>query len=318
MQPIWTREDVVVNGITSPRLVCDRLSISAGITAVLGESGAGKSTLLNLLVGFIRPDSGHIQKACPEGDGRLPLFWVPQNEGLWPHLSVGEHLATVQSRAAADVEAELQAMELGGLGSRAVDTLSVGEQSRLAVARTVAADAWVTVMDEPFAHVDRSRRTDLWRRVLKRARAGDASVVFASHSARMVLGHADRAILIREGRVVCEGSVDALYWQPATREIAAALGPVNWLSAGEAALWLPEATEERNYRPCELRLDVVETGGPLQVAEERFCGETTEVTLRHEPTGDQRCFSLMPGSDVMPGACVRLVYVPRSQSGGLS
>ena len=67
MQPLWTFEKVTVGGPTRLRLRCDDLSIWPGVTAVMGESGAGKSTLLNLLVGFSRPDAGHLHATIPRG-----------------------------------------------------------------------------------------------------------------------------------------------------------------------------------------------------------------------------------------------------------
>ncbi|NQU39788.1 MAG: ATP-binding cassette domain-containing protein [Lentisphaerae bacterium] len=318
MPPLWTFNTVVVRGAIRPRLTCDGLQLQPGITAVLGESGAGKSTFLNLLVGFARPDSGELCAALPMGADRLPLFWVPQNDGLWPHLNVVEHLDAVRRAEDETSEALLDRMELSGLEKRQIDELSVGERSRLAVARAVAADAWVTVLDEPLAHVDRARRGPLWRHVLARAASGNASVVFATHSPRMVLGHATRVILLREGRVLAEGCVEDLYWRPATRDIAEALGPVNWFEVGDAARWLPGAEEGRNYRPSELQLDVAEQGAPLRVEALHFSGETTTVELWHEPSGERRGFTLHTGSLPTVGCPVHLICRPSVNPEGAS
>ena len=316
MPPLWTIDGVVVKGATRFRLSCDGLQIQPGITAVLGESGAGKSTLLNLLVGFERPDVGALEATLPADSDRLVLFWAPQNEGLWPHLSVAEHVASVR-RADGDATTDLlQSMELGGLEARHVADLSVGEQSRLAIARAVAADAAVTVLDEPFAHVDRARRGLLWQRVVAHARRASSSLVFATHSPRMVLGFADRVILLRDGAVIAEGAVDALYWHPATPAIAEALGPVNWLDADEAAVWFPGSAEARNYRPCQLQLEAAEADAPLRIVHEQFGGEVSEVTLRHTPSGRQRCFHLLPGIQFPSGSSVRLVQRPCRTAGG--
>ena len=84
---LWKLDRVILNGTPEPRLEDLSLEISRGITAVVGHSGAGKTSLLNLLVGFEQPDRGSVLSELPAESGRLPLFWVPQNDGLWPHLS---------------------------------------------------------------------------------------------------------------------------------------------------------------------------------------------------------------------------------------
>ena len=71
------------------------LRIEPGVTAVLGHSGAGKTSLLNLLVGFEKPDAGKLIAEFNRGSHRIPLFWVPADGGLWPHLTVAEHIAIV-------------------------------------------------------------------------------------------------------------------------------------------------------------------------------------------------------------------------------
>jgi iron(III) transport system ATP-binding protein len=318
MPPLWRVDGVVVKGATRPRLSCDGLQIQPGITAVLGESGAGKSTLLNLLVGFDRPDAGTLRAVLPADPARLELFWAPQNEGLWPHLTGAEHVSTVRGSTTESTAALLQSMELDGLEARHVADLSVGEQSRLAIARAVAADAAVTVLDEPFAHVDRARRGLLWQRVVARAKSTSSSLVFATHSPRMVLGYAARVVLLRDGAVIAEGAVDALYWHPATPAIAEALGPVNWLAAGEAAVWLPGGAEDRNYRPCELQLEAADADAPLRVEREQFGGEVSEVTLVHVASGRQRCFHLLPGIQLPSGSPVRLSVRPCREAGGVA
>ena len=99
------------------------VAIHPGITAVVGHSGAGKTSLLNLLVDFEKPDHGTIQHT-------LPVFWSPQDAGLWPHLTVREHIAAVGG--AADV---LAVFDLTERADCRPAVLSQGECSRLAVAR---------------------------------------------------------------------------------------------------------------------------------------------------------------------------------------
>src|SRR5690606_31158038 len=87
---LWKLENVTLAGRRQPRLDGVSLEIPPGATAVLGHSGAGKTSLLNLLVEFETPDAGTIEHTRLRGNGRLGLFWVPPDLGLWPHLTVGE------------------------------------------------------------------------------------------------------------------------------------------------------------------------------------------------------------------------------------
>jgi iron(III) transport system ATP-binding protein len=135
------------------------LSIQSGVTAVLGHSGAGKTSLLNLLVQFEPPDTGSLDAQFDRGTHRIPIFWVPSDGGLWPHLTVAEHIAAVIASSPNDAETNrwLEEFDLTNRRDSRPDTLSAGEQARLAVARALASDAAVLGMDVPLVHVDPSR-----------------------------------------------------------------------------------------------------------------------------------------------------------------
>ncbi|HEX9047799.1 MAG TPA: ATP-binding cassette domain-containing protein, partial [Verrucomicrobiae bacterium] len=92
---LWQLENVGL----AQRLQSVTLRIEPGVTAVLGHSGAGKTSLLNLLVGFENSTAGKLQADLPRGSHRIPLFWVPADGGLWPHLTVAEHIAAVTDGA---------------------------------------------------------------------------------------------------------------------------------------------------------------------------------------------------------------------------
>lgn len=243
---LWKLEAVTLTGTPRPRLAEVDLEIPAGVTAVVGQSGAGKTSLLNLLVGFERPDAGTVNATFPRSDERLPLFWVPQNLGLWPHLTVAEHLHAVispanhESNSTVDdrVVSLLAEFDLSELADARPDRLSQGERSRLSVARAVASGAAVLVMDEPLAHVNPSRVGRYWDVLRRHVRESGASLVIATHSPETVLREAEYAVCLSEGRVLYVGPVDELYWRPASVELAEFLGAHNWLSAEEAGQWL--------------------------------------------------------------------------------
>jgi len=89
---LWRLDAVTLGRGARPRLAEVSAEIREGVTAVLGSSGAGKTSLLNLLVGYERPDQGHLTVSVPSGDHPLPVYWVPQNGGLWPHLTALDHI----------------------------------------------------------------------------------------------------------------------------------------------------------------------------------------------------------------------------------
>ena len=125
----------------APARLCEiTLAIPRGITAVLGWSGAGKTSLLDLLVGFEKPDTGTIV-------GAVRVAWVPQNGGLWPHCTAREHLE-IARRSGGGIDELLAAFDLLEKAGAFPGQLSEGEQSRLAVARALAADS----VNQPGRH----------------------------------------------------------------------------------------------------------------------------------------------------------------------
>jgi iron(III) transport system ATP-binding protein len=286
------------------------LRIEPGVTAVLGHSGAGKTSLLNLLVGFEMPDAGKLTAEFKRGSHRIPLFWAPADGGLWPHLTVAEHISAVGGGKAgdeADTNRRLEEFDLLHRRASRPDTLSAGEQARLSVARALAADAAVLVMDEPLVHVDPSRVGKYWQIIRQHLVEKKASLVFATHSPRAVLAEARRVICLREGRVQYNGEVEQLYWRAASPELAGCLGEANWLEPEAARLWLQrEESTARCFRPEQI---AVQSSGesPFLVESSRFQGSVAEVEVRHEPTGTVRTFYHRPSANhLAPGTRIVL------------
>jgi iron(III) transport system ATP-binding protein len=287
---LWTLERVGLG----QRLSEVTLSIESGVTAVLGHSGAGKTSLLNLLVGFEKPDAGNLAAGFDRGSHQVALFWAPADGGLWPHLTVAEHIAAVSN---ADPVAWLEEFDLTNRRDSRPDTLSAGEQSRLSIARALAADAAVLVMDEPLVHVDPSRVGKYWQAIRRHLAAKGTSLVFATHSPMQVLAEAQRVICLRNGQVQYNGGVEELYWRAPTAELAACLGETNWLEPEAARLWLKrDEPAARCFRPEQISAQPDEQS-PLVVESSRFQGAVAELELRHEPTGAVRTFYHRPASN---------------------
>ncbi len=285
--PLWTLNDVTLNGRGRPRLNGVSVSIPAGRVAVLGASGSGKTSLLNLLVGYERPDHGVVHRSDRElnsgqSPSSPPLFWSPPDYGLWPHLTVREHLiAVVPDGQHAGAELLLKQFRLETVAEAYPASLSQGECSRLSVARAIAAQPRCLVLDEPLEHVDAAHRDDCWRVLRQWVVENSASLVFCTHSAERGLSEADWCLCLDQGRLVWSGSVEELYSRPGSPEIAAFLGPCNWVEAVSGEAHSPRLDP---VRPERLHI-VVDEAGPYRVESERFSGSVAEVEVTSLGTG---------------------------------
>ncbi|MCA9026512.1 MAG: ATP-binding cassette domain-containing protein [Planctomycetaceae bacterium] len=318
VETLWELNHVSL-GRSSARRVDDvSLVVRPGVTAVMGPSGAGKTSLLNLLVEFERPDAGQFNDCFPQDGARPPLAWVPPDFGLWPHLTVREHLETVQPVRSGtyEVSSLLEGFELTQIADAHVGRLSQGERSRLAVARALCSDPLVLVMDEPLVHVDSASLDDYWRLIRDHCRSRTTSLVFSTHSPDVVLREASRVVCLDRGRVSYEGPVQTLYSEPPSPQLARLLGPANWFDESDVPHWLSGAHETMQrhcIRPERLRLTPASDEG-LTVHESRTIGSLVETELEHELTQDRRTIvhqqgdaPLTAGTRVLLQLCVVLL-----------
>ncbi|MCB2224515.1 MAG: ABC transporter ATP-binding protein [Actinobacteria bacterium] len=217
--------------------------------ALLGPSGSGKTTLLGTVAGFVVPDAGTVSLGgeVVSGGGRsVPpearsVGFVFQNYALWPHLSAAETVAYPLLRAgAAAGEAREEAarlldlMGLGGLAARRPAEMSGGQQQRVGVARALARRARLYLLDEPTAHLDSALRTDLQAEIAARMTADGAAALYATHDAAEAMAVAGRVVVVREGRIVQQGTPAEVYARPADVWAARLTGPA-WEIDGAAA-----------------------------------------------------------------------------------
>ena len=305
---LWTLDTVSLSGRGLPRLDGISLEIPEGVTAVLGQSGVGKTSLLNLLVGIERPTSGKVHFHATASKGRLPLFWVPPQHGLWPHLTVQEHLTTVSPQHATKKDCDQQELlakfDLQELADAKPGSLSLGEKSRLNVARSLASHANVIVMDEPLSHVDSSRSGSYWQAVREHCQTHGTSIVLATHSPEVVLREATNVICLNHGRMVYSGDVTTLYERPPSRELAELLGPCNWLASDAANQWLKQPIAQTSLEqfettksPC-IRPECLEvhsdSESPLRIEDSRFAGSSAEIAVYDERSGVTQNFICRP------------------------
>jgi iron(III) transport system ATP-binding protein len=230
--PVWNLSGVTLAGRERPRLDDVSLEISAGVTAVMGSSGAGKSSLFGLLADFEKPDAGRVQFVVPDSSTELPLYWSPQDHGLWPHLTVAQHIDFVLSSKATLERSAIQWLEqfsLCDLHDSLPESLSQGERSRLAMTRALASQASVLILDEPLVHVDPMLAHRCWQIAGEHLQHRCSAAVFTTHDPDAVLKYAQHVICLDKGAVTFCGSVETLYFDPPSKELAWLLGPCNWL-----------------------------------------------------------------------------------------
>jgi osmoprotectant transport system ATP-binding protein len=219
-----------------------KLKILRGETLVLlGRSGSGKTTLLKLINGLLLATSGNVYvngRSVTESDPiqlRRGIGYVIQDGGLFPHYSVTENVALVprlesweESRVSQRVE---EMMRLVGLApnefsQRKPRELSGGQRQRVGVARALAADPPILLMDEPFGALDPVTRAELQREFADLSRRLGKTIVFVTHDLREALRLGTRIVLLCKGRIVADAKAEEFLRveHPEAKAFAASFG----------------------------------------------------------------------------------------------
>ncbi len=217
------------------------LSIEPGeFFAFLGPSGCGKTTLLRLIAGFNQADSGRVLVGGEDVSGLPPwkrdVGMVFQSYALWPHMTVRKNVAFgLEERKVprAEIEARVtQALELVGLaalGDRRPSQLSGGQQQRVAVARTVAVQPKVLLLDEPLSNLDAKMRVQVRRELRDLQQRLGITTIFVTHDQEEANTISDRIAVMNDGVVQQVGTPMELYEKPANLFVAGFLGTANIL-----------------------------------------------------------------------------------------
>jgi sulfate transport system ATP-binding protein len=213
---------------------------SGSLTALLGPSGSGKSTLLRVIAGLERPDAGQV---CLEGRDVTNL--APQQRGVgfvfqhyaaFKHMTVWENVAfglKIRRRPRAEVKQRvselLELVQLARLGDRYPAQLSGGQRQRMGLARALAVDPKVLLLDEPFGALDARVRKELrgWLRRLHDET--HTTTVIVTHDQEEAMDVADRVVVMNGGRIEQIAPPRELYDHPANEFVMSFVGPVNRL-----------------------------------------------------------------------------------------
>ena len=311
---------VGISGLTvryGTTLAVNRLDLTVRqgeLFVLLGASGSGKTTLLRAIAGFITPESGTIVldgvELGPLPPHRRPVNTMFQSYALFPHMTAAGNIGfglrqqhRSREEIARRVDDMLALVSLSGMGGRRPHQLSGGQQQRVALARSLAPNPRLLLLDEPLSALDRNLRAETRNELVRLQKQLGTTFILVTHDQEEALTTADRIGVMQGGRMAQVGTPAEVYEHPNTRFVAEFLGAANILPAvvrGVAddivTLELPGlATTVRArgtaavgetlmlaLRPERLRLGSREAPNRLQgvVAERAYAGETLTHTLR--------------------------------------
>jgi sulfate transport system ATP-binding protein len=260
---------------------------SGALMALLGPSGSGKSTLLRVIAGLEQPDSGTVVIAGKDSTQVRPqqrgVGFVFQHYAPFKHMTVADNVAfglTVRKRPKDEVRDRvhelLQLVQLEGLGKRYPAQLSGGQRQRMALARALAVEPEVLLLDEPFGALDARVRQELrdWLRRLHDE--VHVTTVFVTHDQEEAMQIADEIVLVNKGRIEQVGTGRDLYERPANEFVLTFVGEATWF-------------EDTLVRPHDVSLSVLPESGTVEVLVERIAYLGFEVRAQLA-LGDGRRF----------------------------
>ena len=217
------------------RTVVDGVSINISrgeIVGLLGPNGAGKTTTFYMVVGVIRPDSGHIYFRGEEitslpmyKRARLGIGYLSQEPSIFRKLTVEENImAVLETLDIPQAERErrlmrlLDELDIAYLAKNKAYTLSGGERRRLEITRALVTNPSLILLDEPFSGVDPIAVFEV-QKILQKLKAQGLSILLTDHSVRETLSITDRSYLLCEGKIEVSGSSKFLASDPKAREL---------------------------------------------------------------------------------------------------
>jgi len=267
---------------------------SGSLTALLGPSGGGKSTLLRVIAGLETPDSGEVFISGKEATALAPqkrgVGFVFQHYAPFTHMTVFDNIAfglSIRRRPKAEirrrVEELIELVQLPGLGKRYPSQLSGGQRQRMALARALAAEPEVLLLDEPFGALDARVRKELREWLLRLHDQTHVTTIFVTHDQEEALELADNVVVMNAGRVEQVAPPHELYDEPANAFVMSFVGPVNRLGDAWVRPHDIEIRLEPNGSTQEAQvLRIVRLGFETRVELVREDGERLHVQLTRD------------------------------------
>ena len=266
--------------------------IHPGCTVFLGPSGSGKTLTLNALSHFPLGDLQVRTGGTLEAARQLPIAYVPQVFGLFPHLSLEGNLRFAASFGGGDGlknGAILDRLDLAEFASRMPTTLSGGQLQRGALARALATRGEIVVLDEPLSALDAPRRGAHLRLIDNVVKPSARFVLVVTHDVEEAAYLADWLVVIKEGRVLQQGTAGDVLASPASPEVAAIIGADNVLPWPPARGSAPPGRGLACFSSKDVRWNVLE--GPLESGWTSL-GNARAITLKRSPLSHEVRFEL--------------------------
>jgi len=307
------------------------LDVASGeLVALLGPSGSGKTTLLRVIAGLLNPDHGRVLFGDDDAT-RLSLRernvgFVFQHYALFKHMTVAENIAFgLRSRPrrrrpdkaaiARRVEELLKLVQLQEFCGRYPEQLSGGQKQRIALARALAIDPTVLLLDEPFGALDAKVRVELRRWLRRLHEQTGQTTLFVTHDQEEALELADRVVVLKDGRIEQVGTPDEIYREPASAFVFDFIGRANALDGRvESGTFVADGQELRlpaenaadgaaqlYVRPHDLAVLPAETGWSAEVV--AVHRRADRITLELRLHGQAKPFELdwpIAPDDVLP------------------
>ena len=236
-------------------------------TAIIGESGCGKSTLLKLIYGLYDLDAGVITYnenpiLGPKHNlvpGEDYIKYLAQDFDLMPYITVEENVGKFLSNMFPDEKKQrvyelLDMVEMTAFAKVKAKFLSGGQQQRVALARVLALEPEILLLDEPFSQIDSFRKNSLRRNLFKYLKDKGVTCIIATHDSTDALAFSDETIVIQNGKLVVKGNSKLVYENPINKYTASLFGEVNELKLSQLIPIEEEEDEFLLLYPHQLKL----------------------------------------------------------------
>lgn len=276
------------------------LKINEGeFISLLGASGCGKTTLLKSIAGLIEVESGDIRmgeksllEVSPEKRGTIIVF---QDLRLFPHMTVEKNICfpmelqkVPKQEQKEKVKQLLEAVQLSGYEKRKIQELSGGQRQRIALARALAADPKILLLDEPFSGLDEKLRLEMGSLVKRLHKEWKITTVLVTHDKREALQMSDKIALMSGGELLQYASPEEIFYHPVSKAVAEYFGRVNYVEGTvcngrfksnciDVETDQPDGRTTAMVRPYAVKLTSEEKGSLIK--EISFMGELVDVVL---------------------------------------
>lgn len=220
-------------------------AIKGDYIAIVGESGCGKSTLLEIIYGLLHIEKGAVywnnEKLLGPNYYLIPgedfMKYLPQDFDLMPYTTVeeniGKNLSILDENRQQRIDELLEVVDMVEFKNRKVKKLSGGQKQRVALAKVIAKEPEVLLLDEPFSHIDNFRKNKLRRNLFKYLKLKNILCIVATHDSTDALSFADEILVIKNGEIVAKNSPENIYYEPKSTYVASFFNEINEIPLSE-------------------------------------------------------------------------------------